>query len=252
MKQAFTLSILFIFFLFACNANENGQQDNKSSVININPNSLIHEIIDIKPKSSYPDAGITALSYANGQFNMDFLGDQMNLGGHEKETVFTNPKGHHVEIHVLTVGCVETTTFPVDFPLKDGAYDVIAFVSTDQDICLKGPRSNMTSRFFIENGSVVGIEPLPYPQLLTNCSHDGTVSDEGSVQLDYFILNAVIGETHFIELSVNGEPFFISKWGPLLVNGFTKGRNSIQIGMRDKTGRRVNTPTIPAVLEFNM
>ena len=106
----------------------------------------------------------------------------------------------------------------------------------------------------IENNTIKSSERITEPTLFYSRpkgTYVGKLETE-KVMLDFYPVNATLGENYSVEANINGEIHSIDKWQPYYITGLPMGENTIELTLVNKNGDPVESEINPVSRTFTL
>lgn len=266
MRTTLVFFSLLIFAFTSCGVATSDKSDSdekKADSITTITSESTNADIQLKsfpPSPSYEDAVIEGFQYDNGTFTYTLPDGDYNLGvqtadAEKKMTMCANSaKGQH--IHLIVDNKPYTSHYVPTFEqeLKDGTHYILTFLSRSYHESIKTDDAHRAIKAEVNDGSFTDVEPITQPMIFYSRPKGTYVGDDTeNVMLDFYPVNAQLGNGYTLKVDVNGDAVFIvSEWTPYFLEGLPMGKNTITLTLLDEDGEVIDSPYNPVSRTFTL
>lgn len=215
-----------------------------------------YKITPFAASTAYPDAKIDKVEYKNGKFNFGVsnyeLGAQTPDAG--QKMCANSAKGQHIHLIVGTDPYAAKYTADFDYDIPDGEHHMLAFLSRSYHESIKTPTASFARKVSIKGKSIAGTANIEGPTLFYSRpkgTYIGKANTE-KVMLDFYLVNAQLGDNFKVQADINGETHLLDKWQPYYIEGLPIGENTVKLTLLDKDGKPVASPINPVTRKFTL
>lgn len=192
----------------------------------------------------YPDAKISDMSYQGGTFSFNVSGGDYQLGEQtpdaDKKMCANSAQGQHIHLIVDSEPYSAQYTSSFDHNVKNGTHNILAFLSRSYHESIKTEDAHIAQHVTVQDGSITASEDITDPSLFYSRPKGTYVGeDTKKVMLDFYPVNANIGEDYKVKVQINGEVTLLDKWQPYYIEGLPMGQNTIGIALVYPDGSQV-------------
>ncbi|KAA3622735.1 MAG: phosphopeptide-binding protein [Bacteroidetes bacterium] len=256
-KLLFALFIMNIF-LVSCKtdtANQESETEQTSEVEETNKYTLTA----FTPSASFPDAKLESMEYQEGTFNYAIGGEGYKLKAQtpdaDQKMCANSGEGQHIHLIVDNMPYAAKYVNSFDYEVADGEHYILSFLSRSYHESIKSGNAHIAVKAKVENGSITESKPLDAKPMLFYSRPKGTYvgqKDTEKVMLDFFLVNADLGNDYKVKAEINGEEHIIDTWQPYYIEGMEMGENTIILTLINKDGSAVDTPLNPVERTFTL
>ncbi len=251
MRQIFVL-LAAIALISACKSDSSKTKAPSSKDLEENINTLTKF-----PKSvAYNDAMISNMSYKDGRFSFDVTGSNYELGAQTPDApskmCANSAKGQHVHVIVDNDPYAAKYTSDFEFDIADGNHNLLAFLSRSYHESIKTKKAHIVQNITVKDGSIVDTENITKPALFYSRPKGTYVGkDTEKVMLDFYLVNANLGEKYVVEATINGDKFQLNTWQPYFLEELPMGENKITLRLLEN-GRPLSGPQTEVTRIFTL
>lgn len=244
----FSLFSLIFILLNVFSSCQPSNETEDITVVSI-PDSL--ELIPCPPlDSSIQYNNVVLQNYTYTKNKMMFRPMNMRLGGMtpitetRPKTLPKTRKGNHLHI------CIDNEQHHIsnnnifDFPLSDGKYKLIAFISRSFYESIKSPAAIMAKEIGIRNGELYLSKNLSTVDIVYNAP-TGNYLKGSQILLDFVLVGTNLEKGgNQVKVTINNQKsFYITKWQAYFINGLDVGTYEIKLELLDAEGKQIAAPT---------
>ncbi len=210
------------------------------------------------PSTEYADAKIESMFYKDGKFNFEVSGEGYKLGEQTPDAAAkmcaNSGKGQHIHLIVGTAPYAAKYVPEFEHEVPDGEHHLLAFLSRSYHESIKTGQAYVGLKATVEGGTMTKSEPIMDPTLFYSRPKGTYVgkANTDKVMLDFYLLNANLGDAYGVNADINGEIHKIDNWQPYYIEGLPMGENTITLTMVDKAGNKVASPINPVTRTFTL
>ncbi len=259
MRYTLILSIAIIFSLMACQSEKKEaatSQTATTETTNAATSAAKYTLTPFSPSPSFPDARIDGMTYNDGKFEFAISGNY-DLGAQTTDAktkmCANSDKGQHIHLIVGTAPYAAKYVAEFDHDVSNGDHKVLAFLSRSYHESIKSPGASMALNVAVQDGNITNSTSITDPTLFYSRPKGTYVgkANTDKVMLDFFLVNANLGEGYMVKANINGEQHDLDKWQPYYIEGLPLGENSITLTLY-KDGKVVESDINPVTRKFNL
>ena len=210
------------------------------------------------PSQAYPDAKIGEMDYTGGKFSFGVSGENYKLGEQTPDAgakmCANSAKGQH--IHLIVDDKPYSAQYVAEFEheVEDGDHFLLAFLSRSYHESIKTDDAHLAKKVSVESGAITYGEDVSSPMLFYSRPKGTYVgeADTKKVMLDFYLVNATLGEGYAVEADINGEKHRIETWQPYYIEGLEMGENTIKLTLLDEDDNPASIPLNPVTRTFTL
>lgn len=243
MKKILFLSqfLVAIFLISSC------KSDQKSDTAESNAEQEMPKKYSITPFSkseAFADAKLSNMTYKDGTFSFDVSGSKYKLGEQTADAAqkmcANSDKGQHIHLIVDFQPYVAQYVSSFEHAVKDGPHNILAFLSRSYHESIKSDDAHIAQHVTVQNGNIVESSDITEPVIFYSRPKGTYVGDDTKkVMLDFYVLNANIGDDYLVKVQINGEVTLLDKWQPYYIEGLPYGQTTIGLALVYKDGSPV-------------
>ncbi|MEL6970098.1 MAG: phosphopeptide-binding protein [Bacteroidota bacterium] len=255
--RTFPIYFLLALFLVACGGNtateeaatdtevasEEATSEETASSITLTP---------MPETPDYPGAMITDMSYENGTFNFAIDGgeDGYELGGQTPDAealmCANSAKGQHIHLIVDNEPYAAKYEASFDYEIADGEHYILSFISRSYHESIKHEGASRAVVGRVVGNSLQKSAPVTTPMLFYSRPKGTYVGkDTENIMLDFYPVNAELGNGYQVQVEVAGETFTVDTWQPYFLKGLGMGEHTVTLTLLDADGNPVDAPLNP-------
>lgn len=232
------------------------EEEGSELIGNGRPNNEDITLTDMPPTEDFPTAAIEDWSYQNGTFDYTVGGDY-ELGNQtdDAESVMcaNSAKGQHIHLIIDNEPYIAKYEATFDQPMSDGEHYILTFLSRSYHESIKTDQAHRAVKVNVNGSSFNSPEDITEPMIFYSRpkgTYTGTRETE-NVMLDFYPVNAPLGEEYQVKADINGKEFTIEDWKPYFIKGLPMGENTVTLTlmMGDSI---VDTPLNPVIRTFTL
>lgn len=258
MKQTLILLIFSGLLLTACKSEKSAEATPTPATEEVKVADKKYTLTPFSPSQSFEVAEIKGMSYTDGKFDFDVAEGDYELGVQtedaDQKMCANSGKGQHIHLIVDNAPYAAKYTNEFDYEIEDGEHYLLAFLSRSYHESIKTEKAHVAKKISVKDNSIVDAAPITEPMLFYS-RPKGTYSgklDTEKVMLDFYPVNADIGNTHKIIANINGEEHEITKWQPYYITGLPMGENTITLSLVNTDGNKLSAPLNPVSRTFTL
>lgn len=221
------------------------------------PKPSTYILTPFSPSQPFPDAKIAGMQYQDGKFDFTLSGDSYKLG-QQTDDVSTkrcanSGKGQHIHLIVNKDPYAAKYESSFEYDLPDGNHHLLAFLSRSYHESIKQKDASIALKVDIKDKSLKGSKSIADPTLFYSRPKGTYVGkDTEKVMLDFYLVNAKLGDDYSVKATINGEEYMIDTWQPYYIAGLPMGENTIELALLDAEGNLVPSPINPVSRTFTL
>lgn len=258
MKKFLLALLLPTMFLASCN-NETASNETDTEQTSEVEETKKYTLTAFTPSASFPDAKLESMEYKEGTFSYSIGGEGYELKAQtpdaDQKMCANSGEGQHIHLIVDDKPYAAKYVDSFDHEVEDGEHYILSFLSRSYHESIKSGNAHIAVKAKVENGSITESKPLDAKPMLFYSRPKGTYvgqKDTEKVMLDFFLLNAELGEGYKVKAEINGEEHIIDTWQPYYIEGMEMGENTVVLTLIDKDGNAVDTPLNPVKRTFSL
>ncbi len=216
--------------------------------------------VTVEPKTpgeDFADAEITDWTYAGSRFDVAYDSSTYQLGEQTADATQTmcanSDKGQHIHLIVDNEPYDAYYTSSFEKELPDGEHDVLAFLSRSYHESIKTEEAHRAVRATVKDGAFASAEPITDPMLFySRPKGTYTGKDAEELLLDFYPVNAELGDDFQVKAEIDGDIFTFDEWQPYVIKGLPMGENTITLSLVDGEGQLVDAPQNPVSRTFTL
>ena len=243
MKKLIIIGQLLALFLVlsACNNQKKGDMASDTMEEEV-PKK--YKLTPFSKSESFPDAKLSNMTYTDGKFSFDVGGSSYKLGEQTADApqkmCANSDKGQHIHLIIDFKPYVAQYVSSFEHAVPDGSHNLLAFLSRSYHESIKTEDAHIAQKITVANGNIVESADITDPSLFYSRPKGTYVGDDTKkVMLDFYPINANIGEDYLVKVQINGEVTLLDKWQPYFIEGLPMGQNSIGLALVYKDGTPV-------------
>ena len=220
-----------------------------------NPGNENITLTDMPATEEFPNASIDDWEYAGGTFNYDVSGYTFGKITDDAEQLMcaNSAEGQHVHLIIDNEPYIAKYTPSFDQAVADGEHHILTFLSRSYHESIKSPEAHRAVKVTAANGSFASSTDITEPMLFYSRPKGSYVGSEQTenVMLDFYPVNATIGDGYTVKAVVNGKEFMIDEWKPYYLQNLPMGENTITLTLMQGDSI-VDTPLNPVRRTFTL
>ncbi|MCP9235367.1 hypothetical protein [Lewinella sp. JB7] len=259
MKSLHTLLFIALLATWSCGGDtpeeamdQGGVEEEGDNLIGTgNPGNDAIRLTDMPPTKDYPNASIDDWSYENGTFNYTVSGGY-TLGRQTEDAsslmCANSEQGQHIHLIVDNEPYIAKYEPTFDHPMTNGEHYLLTFLSRSYHESIKTDKAHRAVKASVNNNSFSNPAPVTEPMLFYSRpkgTYTGKAETE-NVMLDFYPVNAPLGNEYQVKATVNGKDFMIDEWKPYYLQGLPMGETTITLTLMSGDSI-VDTPLNPVV-----
>ncbi|MBI1225970.1 MAG: hypothetical protein GC192_12110 [Bacteroidetes bacterium] len=262
MKNLHFLFILSGFSLASC-GNVSNEKPAPPATTEAMPTTAPAEpdykLVPFEKSNEFADAKLESMTYKKGKFSFKYSGVGYKLGDQTPDATSkmcaNSAKGQHIHLIVDDQPYVAEYTPDFELAIPDGEHTIVAFLSRSYHESIKKGKAFIAKKVMVKDGSITKSEEIKEPMLIYSRPKGDYVgkAETEKVMLDFFLLNATLGQDYKIFVNVNHlKNFTIDDWQPYYLEGLPMGENIVKLTLIDKNGDPVDSKFNPVERSFNL
>ncbi len=220
-----------------------------------NPGNSDITLTDMPPTEGFPNASIDDWKYENGTFNYNVSGYTFGKITDDASQLMcaNSEKGQHVHLIIDNEPYIAQYQPSFDQPIADGEHHILTFLSRSYHESIKSPEAHRAVKVNVANGGFSSAEDITEPMLFYSRPKGDYVGTDQTknVMLDFYPVNASIGDGYTVMANINGKEFMIDEWKPYFIEGLPMGENTVTLTLM-KGDSVVQTPLNPVRRTFTL
>jgi hypothetical protein len=223
------------------------------------PEAGKYTLTPFSPSASFADASIDAVKFENGKFDFTIGGDTYELGVQTPDApqkmCANSGKGQHIHLIIDREPYAAKYEAQFDYEIPDGEHYMLAFLSRSYHESIKTDAAHTAQKVMVKDNGFESTEPIEEPVLFYSRPKGTYIgkAETDKVMLDFYLVNAMLGDEYMVQVEVNGEQIFtVDAWQPYYLEGLPMGDNKIKLTLVDAKGNAVDTPLNPVERVFTL
>ena len=207
----------------------------------------------------FPDAGFLSMGYMDGKFSFDIDGGKSGyqLGEQTSDApqLMCANSGQGQHIHLILNDSPYAAKYEAEFEydVPDGEHHLLAFLSRSYHLSLKQPNAAFTGIYTFQDGTVTDVKDIEGPMLFYSRPKGSYAGpDAEQIMLDFYPVNAELGEDYQVKVEVGGESFMVDEWRPYFFKGLPPGDHTVTLTLVDGEGNTVDAPLNPVSRDISV
>lgn len=257
-----TLSLLLFLglFLISCGNGSDAPATETEETASTaeEPAAKKYTLTPFTPSPAFQDAKIESMTYTDGTFKFEVGGESYKLGEQttdaEQKMCANSAKGQHIHLIVGTAPYAAKYVDEFEHEVADGAHHILAFLSRSYHESIKNGTAFTAQTVTVKDKAITASEEITGPVLFYSRPKGNYVGKANTekVMLDFYLVNAQLGETYSIKAEINGEAHSIDTWQPYFIEGLPMGKNTVTLTLLDADGNVADVPLNPVTREFTL
>ena len=220
-----------------------------------NPGNEEIQLTDMPPTEGFPNASIDDWSYNGGTFNYEVSGYTFGKVTEDAEQLMcaNSAEGQHVHLIIDNEPYIAKYEPSFDQPVTNGEHHILTFLSRSYHESIKSPEAHRAVKVTANNGAFSNMQDITDPMIFYSRPKGTYVGrkETENVMLDFYPVNAELGDEYQVMASVNGKEFTIDEWKPYYLENLPMGENTITLTLMQGDSI-VDTPLNPVRRTFTL
>lgn len=240
MRLTNALLLFALLFFAACggerdedNFDQGGteQEDNMIGTDGFDSDQI--ELTDMPPTEDFPEASIDDWVYEDGTMNYTTSSYTFGRQTPDADALMcaNSAKGQHVHLIIDNEPYIAKYEPTFEQAMTDGEHHILTFLSRSYHESIKTDAAHRAVRANATGGSFTSVEDITEPMLFYSRpkgTYRGQKETE-NVMLDFYPVNAELGDEYQVLASINGKEFTIDEWKPYFIKGLPMGENTVTL-----------------------
>lgn len=254
MRTLNPILVLALLFFTACgpgasDADDGEQMDRDAAANEASTTMQSYTLTPFEQSTAYPDAAIQSVTYQDGRFDFDISDYELGVQtpDADQKMCANSEKGQHIHLIIDRQPYSAQYTAAFDYDIEDGEHYLLSFLSRSYHESVKNPAARWVRKIMVEDKSITSAEEITGPMLFYSRpkgTYVGAAQTE-KVMLDFYLLNADLGQQYMVKADINGETYMIDEWQPYYIEGLPMGETTIELTLVDADGNPVDAPLNP-------
>ncbi len=246
--------MLLLLALLAFTACQNNQSDGADSEDTSEEEMEDQEmnkytLSPFSESTAYRNASLDGMTFEDGTFNFNYSNYELATQTPDAGTKMcaNSDQGQHIHLIVDTQPYAAKYTGEFDYEIEDGEHYLMAFLSRSYHESIKNGNAHMAKKVTVANNSITNEADITEPMLFYSRPKGTYVgkANTDKVMLDFFLVNADLGDDYMVQARIGEEVHMIDTWQPYYIEGLPMGETLITLTLVDKDGNAVDTPLNP-------
>ncbi len=244
---------LSIFFTACQNSPKGGEEQAQAETP-----EMKYKLTPFAESAAFPDAKIEDMKFENGKFKFAIGGESYKLGVQTPDAgakmCANSAEGQHIHLIVDNEPYAAKYQAEFDYEIPDGSHYLLAFLSRSYHESIKTQEAFRAEKVMVSGNTITESEPASGPMLFYSRpkgTYTGKAETE-KVMLDFYLVNASMGEGYKVKADINGETHLLDSWQPYYIEGLPMGENTITLTLVDREGNPVQAPLNPVSRTFTL
>jgi hypothetical protein len=252
LSQLLLLSLTLL--LTACGGGEATTDDTSTTETAPEPAMAAVGLTPMPATQDFPDAKIENWSYEGGTFTYETTGYEFAVPTPDADALMcaNSGKGQHAHLIIDNEPYLAKYEPTFEHDVADGEHYILTFLSRSYHESIKNGMAHRAIKATTQKGSFTKIAEITDPMLFYSRPKGTYVGKKATenVMLDFFPVNATLGDEYQVKVMVNGEEeFVVNEWRPYYLTGLPLGENKVQLTLM-KGGVAVDAPLNPVSRSF--
>ncbi len=258
MRTLSSLLFMLALFLMACGGDTSGTEtemtDDEEMTDEMSDNMIASgvTITDFPETKSYPNAGLSSMSYNDGTFTFNLNDDeeyqlQVQTPDADQLMCANSAQGQHIHLIVDNEPYKAIYETSYEMEVEDGEHHTLAFLSRSYHQSLKNRQAFLVKKLTVSGGKATASNQITEPMLFYSRPKGTYVGDDiNNLLLDFYPVNVKLGDDYKVKVAVNGEEIAtLDEWKSYKLDGLEMGDNRIELTLVDADGMTVDAPYNP-------
>ncbi|WP_238750260.1 hypothetical protein [Neolewinella maritima] len=242
MKTLTPLLLLLALFVSGCGGDTNEMAMDQGGVEEEHPDELIGSgnpsnddirLTDFPASTEFPDASIDNWTFDAGTFDYEVSNYEFGVQTPDAEEIMcaNSAKGQHVHLIVDNEPYIAKYEPTFEHVLSNGQHYILSFLSRSYHESIKTPAAHRAVLANVMNGGFNEPTDITEPMLFYSRPKGTYVGERETeqVMLDFYPVNAELGEDYQVKANINGREFMIDEWKPYFIEGLPLGENTVTL-----------------------
>ena len=242
MKALSPLYFLFALFLYACGGDtkemdmdQGGVEEEEGAELigDGTPGSEDIRLTDFPESTDFPNASIDAWTYDGATFNYEVSGYEFAEQTPDADDIMcaNSDKGQHVHLIIDNEPYIAKYDPTFDQDMSNGQHYILTFLSRSYHESIKTPAAHRAVMANVMNGGFDEPAEITEPMLFYSRPKGTYVGQRETeqVMLDFYPVNAELGDEYQVKANINGEEFMLDEWKPYFIEGLPMGENTVTL-----------------------
>lgn len=255
----FFLFVFMSLFIVACGGETATTENTETETAEVPEKEApkpVYSLSDFSSSPDFADAVMESMNYKDGQFSFGVKNYELGAQTPDAPTKMCANSGKGQHIHLIVNDKPYAAKYVADFEyeVEDGEHYILAFLSRSYHESIKNATAHKAMKVQVADKSITSSEDIANPMLFYSRPKGTYVGeDTKKLMLDFFLVNADLGEDYKVKVEVNGEKeFMVDAWKPYFLEGLPMGDNKVKLTLLDKDGKAVDTPLNPVERVFTL
>ena len=251
-------------FLYGCggdtkemNMDQGGVEEEQGSELigDGSPDSDHIRLTPMPESTDFPNASIDDWSYRGGTFDYTTSNYEFGVQTPDAEELMcaNSAQGQHVHLIIDNEPYIAKYEPTFDQVMADGQHHLLTFLSRSYHESIKSPAAHRAVTANVINGGFDNPTEITDPMLFYSRPKGTYVGkkETENVMLDFYPVNAELGEEYQVRANINGEEFIIDEWKPFYIQGLPMGESTVTLTLMAGDSI-VDTPLNPVRRTFTL
>lgn len=215
-----------------------------------------YKLTPFEKSYEYPDADLQEMNYEGGTMSYGFTGYELKQQTPDaaQKMCANSGQGSHIHLIVNTQPYAAKYDAEFTYDIPDGEHHILSFLSRSYHESIKNGKAHMAKKVTVSDKSISAGEDIIDPMLFYSRPKGTYVGEANTkkVMLDFFLVNADLGDQYKVKALINEEEHIIDTWQPFYIEGLPMGENIITLTLVDAEGNKVDTPLNPVSRTFTL
>lgn len=204
----------------------------------------------------FASADLQGMTYKNGIFTFDYSGYELGQQTPDaaQKMCANSDKGSHIHLILNTQPYAAKYVSEFAYDVPEGEHYLLAFLSRSYHESIKNGKAHIAQKVSVKDKNITSAEAVEDPMIFYSRPKGTYVgaANTDKVMLDFFLVNADLGNDYKVKAMINNEEHIIDKWQPYYIEGLPMGENIITLTLIDADGNKVDTPLNPVTRKFTL
>ena len=197
------------------------------------PDSENIRLTDFPESTEFPNASIDDWTYHGSEFGYTVSNYAFGQQTPDADEIMcaNSEKGQHVHLIIDNEPYIAKYEPTFEQVMSDGQHYLLTFLSRSYHESIKTPEAHRAVQANVLNGGFENPTEITEPMLFYSRPKGTYVGkkETENVMLDFYPVNAELGEEYQVRANINGEEFLIDEWKPYFIQGLPLGESTVTL-----------------------
>lgn len=251
-------NFLLLFIMLTIVGCKDKVQDSASPEDQTETNTNKYTLTPFSKSTEYSDAQLQQMTYSDGVFSFNVQGTGYELGAQtpdkDSKMCANSGKGQHIHLIIDNEPYAAKYESSFTYDVADGEHYLLAFLSRSYHESIKDPKAAIYAKIDVKDKKLTAIDGITESMIMYSRPKGTYVgkSETDKVMLDFYPINAPLGNGYTLEAKINDEKHIIDKWQPYYIEGLPMGDNTVELTLIGPNGNVINSPYNPVKRTFTL